>query len=64
MVHVGLGIAVVPHQAGELWANTLDVELIPLADPWAVRELVIVFKSHEQLNAAASSLVDFLAHRN
>jgi DNA-binding transcriptional LysR family regulator len=64
MVHVGLGIAVVPHQAGELWANSLDVELIPLVEPWAVRELVIMFKSHDQLNAAARSLVNFLANRN
>lgn len=64
MVHVGLGIAVVPHQAGQLWANNLNVDLIPLADPWASRELVIIFKGHDQLNSAANSLVHFLANKD
>jgi DNA-binding transcriptional LysR family regulator len=62
MVHVGLGIAVLPHQAGELYLNTLDVDLVPLADPWAVRAMIIVCRARDQLNATANSLVGFLAN--
>jgi DNA-binding transcriptional LysR family regulator len=63
MVHAGLGVAIVPHQVGELYVNTLDVKLIPLNEPWAVRQLVVVFKGREQLNATANTLVGFLAKR-
>lgn len=63
MVHAGLGIAVVPHQVGELYVNTLNVNLVPLSDAWATRELVIIYRSREQLNATAATLVNFLAQR-
>ncbi|RJF92086.1 LysR family transcriptional regulator [Noviherbaspirillum saxi] len=61
MVHAGLGVAIVPHQVGELYLNTLNVQLIPLADVWATRELVVVFKELGQLSATAHTLVNFLA---
>lgn len=64
MVHAGLGIAVVPHQVGELYINTLNVDLVPLSDPWATRRLVILFRAREQLNATAATLVNFLAQRS
>lgn len=60
MVHVGLGIAVVPRQVGELYLNTLDVVARPLSDPWATRQLVVVFHSREHLSASALALVGFL----
>lgn len=63
MVHAGLGIAVVPHQVGELYINTLHVELVPLDDPWAIRQLVVVFREHGQLNATAATLVNFLTQQ-
>lgn len=64
MVHAGLGIAVVPHQVGELYINTLNVNLVPLNDVWATRQLVVVFRAREQLNATAETLVNFLAQRS
>ncbi|MGT2493207.1 LysR substrate-binding domain-containing protein [Cupriavidus basilensis] len=64
MVHVGLGIAVVPRQVGELYLNTLDVAARPLADAWATRQLVVVFQSREQLSASAAALVGFLSAGN
>lgn len=63
MVHAGLGVAIVPHQVGELYVNTLNVRLVPLSDPWAVRQLVVVFKERDQLNATARTLVNFLAQQ-
>lgn len=63
MVHVGLGIAIVPQQVGELYLNTLNVALVPLSDAWAVRQLLIVFRGREQLNAPAASLVNFLTQQ-
>jgi len=63
MVHVGLGIAVVPEQVGQLYVNTLDVRLLPLRDAWARRQLVLVLRGREQLTASAAQLVKFLAER-
>ncbi|MGO4330919.1 LysR family transcriptional regulator [Cupriavidus sp. 2TAF22] len=63
MVHVGLGIAIVPRQVGELYVNTLDVACRPLVDGWATRQLVVVFHSREHLSASAAALVDFLCRR-
>ena len=60
MVHVGLGIAVVPQQIGEMYLNTLDVKLVPIHDAWAVRQLIIIFRHREQLTATATSLMNFL----
>jgi DNA-binding transcriptional LysR family regulator len=63
MVHVGLGIAIVPRQVGELYVNTLDVGVRPLADDWATRQLVLVCPSREQLPASAATLVEFLRRK-
>lgn len=64
MVHVKLGIAVVPQHVGELYVNTLDVELIPIDEPWAMRELQVVFRQRDQLSAAAATLADFMISRH
>jgi len=63
MVHAGLGVAVVPAQVGELYTQTLKVRLIPIAEKWAVRKIIVVFKSREHLTASASTLVDFLTQQ-
>lgn len=64
MVHAGLGVAIVPHMAGELNANSLDLALIPLSDPWAVRKLVIIHRRSDQLDATVNTLINFLAQQN
>jgi DNA-binding transcriptional LysR family regulator len=63
MVHAGLGIAIVPEPVGLLYVNTLDVQLLPLADAWAERHLIIIFKAREQLSASAAALVSFLGNQ-
>ncbi|SDV48291.1 LysR family transcriptional regulator [Chitinasiproducens palmae] len=60
MVHVGLGIAIVPQQVGTLYLRALDLDLIPLTDPWATRHLLIVTRDAGQLSSAARTLVRFL----
>jgi DNA-binding transcriptional LysR family regulator len=59
-VAAGLGIAVVPREAVAAFANTLDLHLVPLSDPWAVRRFVICMRSRESLTATARLLVDYL----
>ncbi|MBB5398237.1 LysR family transcriptional regulator [Paraburkholderia youngii] len=63
MVHAGLGIAIVPEPVGLLYVNRLDVRLLPLADAWAERHLIIIFKAREQLSASAAALVSFLGNQ-
>ncbi|WP_211468356.1 LysR family transcriptional regulator [Collimonas silvisoli] len=63
MVHVGLGVAVVPQQIGEMYLNTLDICLIPIADTWATRQLVLVYNCDFPLTATAASLVSFLMNK-
>jgi DNA-binding transcriptional LysR family regulator len=60
MVHAGLGIAVVPEQVGLLYVNALDVCVLSLSDTWAVRRLIMIFKTRDQLSASAAALVGFL----
>jgi DNA-binding transcriptional LysR family regulator len=63
MVHAGLGIAIVPEQVALLYVNALDVRLLSLSDAWAVRHLIMIFKSLDQLSASAAALVGFLGSK-
>ncbi|NPT54077.1 LysR family transcriptional regulator [Paraburkholderia elongata] len=63
MVHAGLGIAIVPEQVGLLYVNALDVRLLSLSNAWAVRHLIMIFKSRDQLSASAAALVGFLGSK-
>jgi DNA-binding transcriptional LysR family regulator len=64
MVSAGLGVAIVPHMAAQLNAESLDLALIPLSDPWAVRKLVIIYKGSDQLDATVNTLVNFIAQQS
>ncbi|ALL68388.1 Hydrogen peroxide-inducible gene activator [Paraburkholderia caribensis MBA4] len=64
MVHVQLGIAVVPQQIGELYINTLNIRIVPIAEPWAARSLVIVCRDRARLTAPAAALVNFLTNKD
>ncbi|PUA17963.1 LysR family transcriptional regulator [Glaciimonas sp. PCH181] len=63
MVHVGLGIAVVPQQIGEMYISALDVRLVPIRDAWAVRQLIVIFRNRAQLTATAAAMVNFLINK-
>ncbi|SAI19774.1 LysR family regulatoy protein [Bordetella ansorpii] len=61
MTHAGLGMAVMPQQVAEMYMQALDVAVIPLSDPWAQREICIVFAGQDALSATAGTLVRFLS---
>ncbi|WP_150698588.1 LysR family transcriptional regulator [Pandoraea terrae] len=61
MVHAGLGIAIAPEQVGQLYVGALEIAVRPLADPWAARQLWLVFPARDQLSASAAALVNFLS---
>ncbi|PQV54003.1 LysR family transcriptional regulator [Paraburkholderia sp. BL21I4N1] len=63
MVHVGLGVTIVPQHVGELYVDTLDVVLRPLIEPWASRQLFLISYGQEQLSATAATLANFLIQR-
>jgi DNA-binding transcriptional LysR family regulator len=56
--HVGVGI--VPETTARRAAPTLAISVIPLADPWAVRELTICVRSLDGLPSYARELVAHL----
>lgn len=64
MVHVKLGVAVVPQRIGGLYVNTLNVRLVPIAETWAVRTLMIVCRNYEDLAAPSAALVNFLTGKH
>ena len=63
MTHAGLGIAIMPQQIAEMYAASLRVAVIPLADTWAERELCVVFNDRNQLTATVNTLINFLTHQ-
>jgi len=60
MISAGLGIGVVPLGACRAQANNLDLKVIRLAEPWALRQLQVASRSGEPLSAAAGLMLDHL----
>ncbi|MBD3895056.1 LysR family transcriptional regulator [Halomonas sp. ML-15] len=60
MIHHGMGVGVLPQRT--IYRDLRDLELcsIPLADPWARRELVIGMRRYDTLPVIARHLVDHL----
>ncbi|MDK8465894.1 LysR family transcriptional regulator [Marinobacter sp. SS13-12] len=60
MIHYGMGIGILPERTLYRDLRGLRLHLIPLADEWAHRELVIGMRSYEDLPVVARHLVDHL----
>ena len=60
LVEAGVGIGVVPQTTARRAAKTMDLAVIGLTDDWAVRDLTIVVRAHEDLRPYARELVDSL----
>ncbi|MGN1055721.1 MAG: LysR family transcriptional regulator [Comamonas sp.] len=60
MVASGLGIGVLPRQSAALYAHSLPIATIDLAEPWAQRQLWICMRSYDALPPVAKVLVDHL----
>jgi DNA-binding transcriptional LysR family regulator len=61
MIAAGLGIGVVPLGACRAQVSTLNLKVLRLTDPWAVRELQIASRPVEAMSPAARSLLDHLS---
>jgi DNA-binding transcriptional LysR family regulator len=60
MVESNVGIGIVPETTARRAAKTIDVSIVSLTDPWAVRELTICVRSLKDLPAFARELVAHL----
>jgi DNA-binding transcriptional LysR family regulator len=60
MVAAGLGIGIVPRTATTAYTTSLGLTAVPLADPWAQRELSLCARSLDSLSPAARLLRDHL----
>lgn len=60
MIESGVGVGVLPESAARRHALAMAIELVPLADDWAVREMLICVRSLEALPSFARELVDLL----
>jgi len=60
MIESGVGIGVIPELAARRHAQSLDIALIPLLDPWAERRLHICVKELAALPVFARDLVQAL----
>jgi DNA-binding transcriptional LysR family regulator len=61
MIAAGLGIGVVPLAACSAQVSVLDLRVVRLKDPWAVRRLLMATKTGEALSPAAGLLLRHLA---
>jgi DNA-binding transcriptional LysR family regulator len=61
MIEAGVGVGVLPASSARRHARSMRIEIVPLADAWAERELKIVARNREQLPASARELFDYLA---
>lgn len=60
MIDNGLGVGVMPQRAFELMHGVGALQCVPLADPWAARELRMVARDFSSLPVTARLLVEHL----
>ncbi len=60
MIHAGLGIGLMPHDAISLY-DTGELAVIRLSDPWAHRQLKLCVRPGDSLTAAGRLLLEHLA---
>ena len=61
IVAAGLGVSVLPREVVSAQAQALGLRLIPLADAWARRQMVICSRSEPYLSASVRLVADGLA---
>lgn len=60
MIDAGVGIGIVPESAASRHARIMAIEIVPLSDSWAIREMLICVQSLKALPGFARELVDLL----
>jgi DNA-binding transcriptional LysR family regulator len=61
MVQAGLGIGLLPFLAANFLSEAMDIEVLALADPWAVRQMLICVKKDRPHNLSLTRLLETLA---
>jgi DNA-binding transcriptional LysR family regulator len=60
MVETGVGIAIIPEAAARRCRRTMAIATVGLAEPWALRRLVICTRAAGRLPAPAARLLEHL----
>jgi DNA-binding transcriptional LysR family regulator len=60
LVECRVGIGIVPQTTARRVAKTMAIKPVTLSDPWAVRDLTICVKNHDELPVYARELVEHL----
>jgi DNA-binding transcriptional LysR family regulator len=60
LVECKVGIGIVPETTARRVARTMAIAVVPLADPWAVRDLTICIRKLDELPLYARQLVEHL----
>jgi len=60
MVACGLGLAILPHAAAELYANALRLVVVELQGLEVKRRLLLAMRRRSELSPAASALVEMI----
>ena len=60
LVECNVGIGIVPETTARRVARTMAIAVVPLTDPWAVRELTICVRQLDELPPYARQLVEHL----
>ncbi len=55
-----VGIGIVPETTARRVAKTMEIAIVPLTDPWAVRDLTICLRNMAELPLYARQLVEHL----
>jgi molybdate transport repressor ModE-like protein len=61
MVEKGIGVAILPETAARRCQQSMAIQVIPLTDTWALRQLTICVRSFRSLPVHAQRLVEFLS---
>lgn len=60
MIEANVGIGLLPESAARRYARTMGIQIVPIQDEWAVRQLQICVRSLRFLPSFAQELVDLL----
>jgi DNA-binding transcriptional LysR family regulator len=60
MIEAGVGIGILPESAAKRLSRNLSIQLVPLRDDWAARNLVICVRDLQSLPVFAQRLLDLL----
>lgn len=63
VVRAGLAISLVPREVAEIYAQAYGLKIIPLAEPWAERRFIVLYRDADSLSAAAQLLAQHLANQ-